>query len=1118
MDLTYTIKTNADVEQLEKFYDEQVRGVETLKASGASVDELDAKLKALEATAKSITAAFVAFHGSLAAPPADFQPFLAKLATGASPQGAAPVAGASPTAASAPPAALTPSAPSVAPAAYDVVTQEQYDLLLRAKVAAEAYLKAVTDPTSVKDAKDELEKINDSLARSVPRAEEAASAYLRMHEALTDLSLAGQTVADAGQNITTNEQLKATEELLRLEKERLATLKPGSAAYAETKTRVDDLSAAVRGCNADMIRELELLRQKALLLKQTGDAAGLAANQQSQSALKGALGQPTGLLSGAKEKGEELFRAYTQGGGGVEGFVGVLKNGGGALAGWAAGLGLLGLAAKHAADEFEQSQVAITKLDAAMAMSGQLTDENREKNHALASQLESTTAVADDKWMGVMAKLTQFGADTSNMDKYTVAVKNLAGIMGGDVESAATAVSRAMQGQFGMFSRYGIHVEEAGTQTEKMAKLFEMLAQRGGGQLEALGNTITGQKSKLANAMSNLWEGVGTGMGLAGSKWRGQLASFVDSFNEAWFTTAKPVDGLTNSVNTNKRSLEENATAADNHKKALEAIGKAAAETTKEVDGMTNAIRKQAQFEDEKADAKAALAKAKVDDDEKRGTISHEEAVRRRMQIDADSETRKMASKVSAKEKEKAFTGDKIKDVQDEIKAAETAYKAGGENLKQYLPRLTRDQSTLKELDAGIEEKKKASAEAAAAVERAASTAPSPQAAAAIREAGAKETAQRAAEIAIAVASRDKFRAGADKSARKAGFEDKGIDTNADDVTADVKRLKEKMDKTVADNQALLSKLGQGYTDLSNELVQLTEVNALKAEAINLKNRGDAAVNAAKEAAKAAVDKATEREKQIALKLETGGAALTPEVKAGLQRDLRQAELDKRTANVRRQYVESAGDPAKQRELDTELKTIAEAQKNLNRRQPAGQQLTVPGTTMPGIVTPAGTPTVKTGTDTVTAAIDKPAADAAKAEQVAARERIAAATAARQAKIEADAIAAHNRNAGPDDQRADTYFADKRAAEKRAAEIERRLKRERERQPSSALPIEGLPSASVNTGGAERTLASSGADLNAAVGRLAGAVVGPLTSATNRIDDLNGQLDVLRSRLDNMDT
>jgi hypothetical protein len=83
----------------------------------------------------------------------------------------------------------------------------------------------------------------------------------------------------------------------------------------------------------------------------------------------------------------------------------------------------------------------------------------------------------------------------------------LAGIIGGDIVSAAEMFSKAMSGQFEMFTRLGIRIEKTGTQTEQLNALMLQLAQKGGGVLEAQSKTLTGQWQQLTNSVSDLFRG-----------------------------------------------------------------------------------------------------------------------------------------------------------------------------------------------------------------------------------------------------------------------------------------------------------------------------------------------------------------------------------------------------------------------------------------------------------------------------------------------------------------------------------------------------------------------------------------------------------------------------------
>ena len=90
------------------------------------------------------------------------------------------------------------------------------------------------------------------------------------------------------------------------------------------------------------------------------------------------------------------------------------------------------------------------------------------------------------------------------------AVKNLAGIVNGDLQTAALMVGKALQGNFTAFGRLGIAVDQNATQAKKLEQLYRELAERGGGQLEARAKTLVGQWRGMKLAFSDLMEGLGS--------------------------------------------------------------------------------------------------------------------------------------------------------------------------------------------------------------------------------------------------------------------------------------------------------------------------------------------------------------------------------------------------------------------------------------------------------------------------------------------------------------------------------------------------------------------------------------------------------------------------------
>ncbi len=322
--------------------------------------------------------------------------------------------------------------------------------------------------------------------------------------------------------------------------------------------------------------------------------------------------------------------------------------------------------ATEAIHEFEESEVKVTELDAALAQQGQLTDAYREKLQELAGQMQETTGIADEKWLGVLTTLTKFGASPENIDQYAEAVKNLAGFMGGDIESAAFLFGKAMAGNTAALSRYGIHLDASASKSEKLNQLMEQLAQKGGGQLEARAETIRGRFAVLANTTSDLLEGIGrlisktqilqSALGLLNEATH-ILGSFLPSITDK-------VDSLTNKLPPLKASSEGAAAAMDDLgesaagsaggiKKSKDAVEELLASYDKAIQSAQDLRRAQ----DELADARQALELGKLDLEEKKklGSASSdsekqdikEDFSKRRLNLRADFEKQRAAENVA---------------------------------------------------------------------------------------------------------------------------------------------------------------------------------------------------------------------------------------------------------------------------------------------------------------------------------------------------------------------------------------------------------------------------------------------------------------------------------------
>lgn len=278
------------------------------------------------------------------------------------------------------------------------------------------------------------------------------------------------------------------------------------------------------------------------------------------------LGLVTGALS--KHKAAVDASSAAMAGAAASGFGGAVAVG--ALVAFAAAL-------EKSVEAFAQVEQAVFGLDAALAQQGLLTKNYREQLQGVAAELQNTTAIASEQWLGVLQRLTQFGSKPETIGIDIEAVKNLAGIMGGDLQAAANAYSRALEGQFQGFTRLGIKIDENLTQSEKLNQLQRELAEKGGGQLEARAKSLTGQFTSLRNAIGDVAEDTGNMISRTGilQSVMSSLTSVVQVFGSALSVPVEKLEGLANNANAAATAQEKAATATKNHTTALKEMEKA---------------------------------------------------------------------------------------------------------------------------------------------------------------------------------------------------------------------------------------------------------------------------------------------------------------------------------------------------------------------------------------------------------------------------------------------------------------------------------------------------------------------------------------------------------------
>ena len=470
--------------------------------------------------------------------------------------------------------------------------------------------------------------------------------------------------------IASQKQFETAERLRKQYADSLGALQQNSQAYQNASAAIAVLDQKLQSTSAQLVYQQQQLRMSAQALNGLGTEAGrlAAAAQLTQAAAIGQqLGQQSGVISRVTDALQQFRAAYNGAGQGINGVMAALDAGLGSWLAW-------GYAAKQAVDvvrdsvrEFAQAEAVIVRMESALARNGQLTGEMSKRYQDLASSLQDATGIADERWLGVLTKLTQQGADPEKIEQYGEAVKNLAALMGGNVERAAFAFQRAMNGNFRALTMLGVTIDKNMSQQEKLASAMSQLAKKGGGDFDALMKTITGRTDDFGNKLSDLKELIGeefapgykfflagmsqlTGFAIAAvqnlKKEMEGLSFIADALKRAFPTLQALADEFGKVTQKNNeqaasqaRAKEIGAQFTEELKNQKEASEEAKAATK----GYVDELKSQADAQLELLDAETKLKLAQIDADEKTNRIDKVEASRRRLNVKTEAENKKFA-------------------------------------------------------------------------------------------------------------------------------------------------------------------------------------------------------------------------------------------------------------------------------------------------------------------------------------------------------------------------------------------------------------------------------------------------------------------------------------------
>jgi len=164
---------------------------------------------------------------------------------------------------------------------------------------------------------------------------------------------------------------------------------------------------------------------------------------------------------------------------------------------------------KDAIDKSAIQEEAVNNLRAALESTGRPVEMLSKHFQEYASQLQKATIYGDEQVMQAQALLIQLTKlDREGLDAATRGALGLASVYKIDLKSATTLVAKALAGNYGALSRYGITVKDVASDEEKRAEILkqlEVLYKRA----EAETDTFSGKLQQLRNVWGDMLEKIG---------------------------------------------------------------------------------------------------------------------------------------------------------------------------------------------------------------------------------------------------------------------------------------------------------------------------------------------------------------------------------------------------------------------------------------------------------------------------------------------------------------------------------------------------------------------------------------------------------------------------------
>lgn len=194
---------------------------------------------------------------------------------------------------------------------------------------------------------------------------------------------------------------------------------------------------------------------------------------------------------------------------------------------------------------YGKQEAAERRIQSALLATGKAATISTDALKQLSSELQKVTTFGDEVTLEAIAMVQSLAnLDEQGLMRVTPAIQDFAAAMGMDLVSAASILGRTLGGATNMLTRYGIEVDMAGTETEKLGQIIDQINRKFGGLAEAMGDTTLGKIERFKNMWGDLKE-VG---GAAIAEWLTPTLEILTLWGERMMGASKDADTLADSM------------------------------------------------------------------------------------------------------------------------------------------------------------------------------------------------------------------------------------------------------------------------------------------------------------------------------------------------------------------------------------------------------------------------------------------------------------------------------------------------------------------------------------------------------------------------------------------